>query len=278
MDIYSPGKQKTCATLQFIKVNTYKLWILNKVLPNHQKHLQNQSNRRTCCYYSSPFKSIAPLHGPGDRNKRTTAYKFQDKLDESIYRHSKTTQQTRDVTLRFIHHRTSKTELQKLEPTKRGTIQPRNRKRELINYRSSDSDSSSQQNADRERRGGHVANEIPFLTVSISAPARRAALTAFSSFLAAAFGAFLRMTTGSQSCEIGPTPAISLSPSLSLCFLSLRMDNCAILMRSRPPPCEMVVYIGRGEAAVSGLASLLTEPCREVCWSLDRRLLNLVRS
>ncbi|KAF5787230.1 hypothetical protein HanXRQr2_Chr10g0450441 [Helianthus annuus] len=40
----------------------------------------------------------------------------------------------------------------------------------------------------------------PFFTVSISAPARRAALTAFSSLRAAAVGAFLRMTTGSQSC------------------------------------------------------------------------------
>jgi len=44
--------------------------------------------------------------------------------------------------------------------------------------------------------------------VSISAPERRAALTAFSSFLAAALGAFLRITTGSQSCEIGPPPDI----------------------------------------------------------------------
>lgn len=56
---------------------------------------------------------------------------------------------------------------------------------------------------DNEGKYGH------FFTVSMSAPARRAALTAFSSFLAAALGAFLRITTGSQSCEIGPIPAIS---------------------------------------------------------------------
>lgn len=49
---------------------------------------------------------------------------------------------------------------------------------------------------------------IHFLTASISAPARRAALTVFSSFLAAAFGAFFLITTGSQSCVIGPTPDI----------------------------------------------------------------------
>jgi len=48
--------------------------------------------------------------------------------------------------------------------------------------------------------------------VSISAPERRAALTAFSSFLAAAVGAFFRTTTGSQSCLIGPIPAIAFSP------------------------------------------------------------------
>lgn len=48
-----------------------------------------------------------------------------------------------------------------------------------------------------------------FLMVSISAPERRAALTAFSSFLAAALGAFFLITTGSQSCEIGPIPDIA---------------------------------------------------------------------
>lgn len=47
-----------------------------------------------------------------------------------------------------------------------------------------------------------------FFMVSISAPERRAALTALSSFLAAEVGAFLRRTTGSQSCERGPTPDI----------------------------------------------------------------------
>lgn len=44
----------------------------------------------------------------------------------------------------------------------------------------------------------------PFFRVSISAPERRAALTAFSSFLAAAVGAFFLITTGSQSCVMGP--------------------------------------------------------------------------
>ncbi|MFS7923720.1 hypothetical protein Hanom_Chr03g00264081 [Helianthus anomalus] len=38
----------------------------------------------------------------------------------------------------------------------------------------------------------------PLHTVSTSAPARRAALTAFSSLRAAAVGAFLRITTGSS--------------------------------------------------------------------------------
>ncbi|BAT92369.1 hypothetical protein VIGAN_07107100, partial [Vigna angularis var. angularis] len=42
--------------------------------------------------------------------------------------------------------------------------------------------------------------------VSMSAPVRRAALTAFSSLRAAEVGAFLRSTTGSQSCDRGPTP------------------------------------------------------------------------
>ncbi|KAF2610189.1 hypothetical protein F2Q70_00008751 [Brassica cretica] len=55
-----------------------------------------------------------------------------------------------------------------------------------------------------------------FLTDSISAPDRRAALTVFSSRLAAELGALFRITTGSQSCVIGPTPAmISSSSSLT---------------------------------------------------------------
>ena len=49
-----------------------------------------------------------------------------------------------------------------------------------------------------------------FFRVSISAPERRAALTAFSSFLAAAVGAFLRRTTGSQSWDRGPTPDMAM--------------------------------------------------------------------
>ena len=58
--------------------------------------------------------------------------------------------------------------------------------------------------------------------VSIGPPARRAALTAFSSFFADAFGAFFLTTTGSQSCVKGPTPAISDGE------LRLDENNCHI--------------------------------------------------
>lgn len=58
--------------------------------------------------------------------------------------------------------------------------------------------------------------------VSIGPPARRAALTAFSSFFAEAFGAFFLTTTGSQSCVKGPTPAISDGE------LRLNENNCRI--------------------------------------------------
>ncbi|MFS7896262.1 hypothetical protein Hanom_Chr00s004379g01721661 [Helianthus anomalus] len=54
-----------------------------------------------------------------------------------------------------------------------------------------------------EEKGEEMENK-PLRTVSISAPARRAALTAFSSLRAAAVGAFLRITTGSQSCAMWP--------------------------------------------------------------------------
>ncbi len=60
-------------------------------------------------------------------------------------------------------------------------------------------------------------NFLHFLMVSIGPPARRASFTAFSSFLAAALGAFFLTTTGSQSCDTGPIPAMapfSFSPSL----------------------------------------------------------------
>ncbi len=60
-------------------------------------------------------------------------------------------------------------------------------------------------------------NFLHFLMVSIGPPARRASFTAFSSFLAAAPGAFFLTTTGSQSCDTGPIPAMapfSFSPSL----------------------------------------------------------------
>lgn len=56
----------------------------------------------------------------------------------------------------------------------------------------------------------NMLKNLHFRTVSISAPARRAALTAFSSLRAAAVGAFLRITTGSQSCDI---------PDIFSCFL-----------------------------------------------------------
>ncbi len=60
-------------------------------------------------------------------------------------------------------------------------------------------------------------NFLHFLMVSIGPPARRASFTAFSSFLAAAPGAFFLTTTGSQSCDTGPIPAMapfSFFPSL----------------------------------------------------------------
>lgn len=62
---------------------------------------------------------------------------------------------------------------------------------------------------------------IHFFRVSISAPIRRAALTFFSSFLAAALRGFFRSTTGSQSCVRGPIPAI-----LDLLPVSRARERC----------------------------------------------------
>lgn len=71
---------------------------------------------------------------------------------------------------------------------------------------------------------------LHFLRVSISAPLRRAALTAFSSFLAAAFRGFFRITTGSQSCVRGPVPAIvdcfCLTSEETLRFITLGLFVC----------------------------------------------------
>ena len=68
----------------------------------------------------------------------------------------------------------------------------------------------------RNKKNQEQEKGVPFLTVSISAPARRAALTAFSSFLAAALGAFFLITTGSQSCEIGPTPDMAICSDMGI--------------------------------------------------------------
>jgi len=70
--------------------------------------------------------------------------------------------------------------------------------------------------------------------VSISAPARRAALTALSSFLAAAVGAFLRRTTGSQSCETGPAMVEWFECGFwgCCCEMALRLSRYRVFVRN----------------------------------------------
>lgn len=73
-----------------------------------------------------------------------------------------------------------------------------------------------------------------FLIVSISAPERRAALTAFSSLRAAAVGAFFRITTGSQSCDNPPLIFFfsllekSLSCFSSLCYYASKLYSISV--------------------------------------------------
>ncbi len=72
---------------------------------------------------------------------------------------------------------------------------------------------------------------LHFLIVSIGPPLRRASFTAFSSFLAAAFGTFFLTTTGSQSCDTGPPiPAMPLLFS-SLLLFSLLFSSLASFER-----------------------------------------------
>lgn len=74
---------------------------------------------------------------------------------------------------------------------------------------------------------------LHFLIVSMGPPARRASFTAFSSFLADALGAFFLTTTGSQSCDTGPIPA--MASSFLLCQFSKKIKSNRY---SKKPTCS----------------------------------------